>query len=68
MDKFDRPRQRLFLQGLYDAYPEELTNEQLEELLSSFPDKKLLQQTFCIWKSMGLYLADYKKALLDITW
>lgn len=29
MDKFDRPRQRLFLQGLYDAYPEELTNEQL---------------------------------------
>lgn len=40
MDKFDRPRQRLFLQGLYDAYPEELTNEQLEELLSTFPDKK----------------------------
>ncbi|ENT4293190.1 hypothetical protein [Salmonella enterica] len=33
-----------------------------------FPTKKLLQQTFCIWKSMGLYLADYKKALLDITW
>lgn len=68
MDKFDRPRQRLFLQGLYDAYPEELTNEQLEELLSSFPDEKPLQQTFYTWKSRDLYLADCKKVLLDITW
>ncbi|EIT1654214.1 hypothetical protein L1L84_005211, partial [Salmonella enterica] len=54
MDKFDRPRQRLFLQGLYDAYPEELTNEQLEELLSSFPDKKVTTANLLYLEKHGL--------------
>ncbi|APG98448.1 hypothetical protein NHK20_001254 [Salmonella enterica] len=54
MDKFDRPRQRLFLQGLYDAYPEELTNEQLEELLSTFPDKKVTTANLLYLEKHGL--------------
>lgn len=54
MDKFDRSRQREFLQGLYDAYPEELTNEHLEELLSSFPDEKVTTANLLYLEQQGL--------------
>jgi hypothetical protein len=36
VDKFDRNIQREMLQILYDVYPEELTHEQIQEVLSKF--------------------------------
>ncbi|KAF1368741.1 hypothetical protein [Yokenella regensburgei] len=54
MDKFDRTRQREFLQGLCDAYPEELTNEQLEELLTPFADEKTTTANLLYLEKQGL--------------
>lgn len=62
MDKFDRPRQRFFLQGLYDAYPEELTNEQLEELLSFFPDEKTTTANLLYLEKQGLIFSGLQEA------
>ena len=38
MDKFDRSIQRETLQLLYAVYPNELTNEQVNEITNLYPD------------------------------
>jgi|GEM_PF-4907592 len=40
MDKFDRAAQRQLLQALYDAYPDELTDEETDALFLTSPMKK----------------------------
>lgn len=61
MDKFDRTRQREFLQGLYDAYPEELTDEQLEELLAPFVDEKTTTANLLYLEKQGLIFSGLQK-------
>lgn len=54
MDKFDRARQRTFLQGLYDVYPDELTNQQLENLLELFDVDKSSTANLLYLEQQGL--------------
>ncbi len=60
------PGNASFLQGLYDAYPEELTNEQLEELLSSFPMKSHYSKPSVSGKAWAYIWQLQEGALLDI--
>ncbi|GJL37382.1 hypothetical protein TUM17576_42020 [Enterobacter hormaechei] len=64
MDKFDRSRQRLFLQGLYDAYPDELTNDQLEDLLEPFADEKTTTANLLYLEQQSLIRSGLQSAAL----
>ncbi|KIS41507.1 hypothetical protein UYSO10_1965 [Kosakonia radicincitans] len=54
MDKFDRTAQRQLLQSLYDAYPDELTSEETEAILSHFPDEKTAMANLLYLDAQGL--------------
>lgn len=62
MDKFDRNIQRQILQTLYEAYPEELSEEETEALLEHFPDVKTSTANLLYLEQHGLI----KSGLYDV--